>query len=97
MESVGYLLLHLDCHKSMGPDGIHLKVLRELTKVIEKLLSTIDQHSWSTSEDWRLSSVTPVYRESHKKDSVNYRPVSWNSVPGKVIEQIILSEIMRHL
>lgn len=40
-ETIRDLLLHLNCHKSMGPDGIHLRVLRELVEVIARLLSTI--------------------------------------------------------
>lgn len=49
------LLLYLNCHKSIGSDGIHLRLLREPAKVIAKLLSTIYQHCWSTGwvlEDW---------------------------------------------
>ena len=34
METIRDLLLHMDCHKSMGPDGIHPSVLRELADVI---------------------------------------------------------------
>ena len=52
------------CHKSMGPDGIHLKVLRELVDMIAKLLSTIYQCSWLTGEvpgNWTLVSK----RDSH--------------------------------
>lgn len=44
------LLLHLDCHKSMGLDGIHLRVLRELMEVLAKTLSIICQQFWSTGE-----------------------------------------------
>ena len=40
-ETVRDLLLQLDCHKSMGPDEIHPRVLRELTKVRAELLSII--------------------------------------------------------
>ena len=46
VEAVRELLLHLDCHRSMGPDGLHPRVLRELVGVIDKLLSTIYQHFW---------------------------------------------------
>lgn len=55
VEMVRDLLLYLNCHKSIGPDGIQLRLLREPAKVIAKLLSTIYQHSWSTGwvlEDW---------------------------------------------
>lgn len=34
------VLLDLDCHKSIGPDRIHLRVLRELVEVIAKLFSS---------------------------------------------------------
>lgn len=34
METVEDLLLHVNCRKSMGPDGIHLRALRELAEVI---------------------------------------------------------------
>ena len=96
VETVRELLLHLDCHKSMGPDGLHPRVLRELAGVIAEPFSTIYQCSWMTGEvpeDWRLADVTPIYKKGHKEDPGNYRPVSLTSVPGKVMEQIILGEI----
>lgn len=49
-ETVRDLLLHLECHKSMGPDRLHPRVLRELAEVIAKPLSTIYQHSWLSGE-----------------------------------------------
>ena len=41
VETVRELLLHLDCHKSMGPDTLHPRVLKELAGVTAKLVSAI--------------------------------------------------------
>ncbi|KAK4808572.1 hypothetical protein QYF61_009875 [Mycteria americana] len=78
-EAVNDLLCHLDTHKSLGLDGIHLRVLRELVEELAKPLSIIYQQSWLTGEapdDWRLANVTPVYKKGWKVDAGNYRPVS---------------------
>ncbi|KFV95512.1 hypothetical protein N327_11824, partial [Fulmarus glacialis] len=89
-----------DTHKSMGPDGIHPRVLRELAGVLTEPLSILYQQSWLTREvpvDWRLANVRPIYKKGRKEDLGNYRPVSLTSVLGKVMEQIILSAITRHV
>ncbi|KAK4810488.1 hypothetical protein QYF61_004268 [Mycteria americana] len=98
-EMVSDLLHHLDTHKSMGPDEIHPRVLKELAEELTKPLSIIYQQSWLTGEvpaDWRLANVTPIFKKGRKEDPGNYRPVSLTSVPGKLMEQIILSAITRH-
>jgi len=85
METVTDLPLHLGCHKCMGLDGIHPRMLRELVEVIYL-------QSWSTKgipEGWRLTNVTPIYKKNCKEDLGNYRPVSLTSVPHEVMEQII--------
>ena len=84
----------------MGPDEIHPRVLWELAEVIAEPLSIIYQCSLLTGdlpEDWRLPSVTPIYKKSCKEDPGKYRPVSLTLVPGKVMEQIVLREIRWHV
>ncbi|KAK4813574.1 hypothetical protein QYF61_011803 [Mycteria americana] len=97
---VSDLLHHLDTHTSMGPDEIHPRVLKELADVLTKPLSIIYQQSWLTGEvpaDWRLANVMPIYKKGRKEDPGNYRAVSLTSVPGKLMEQIILSAITWHV
>ncbi|KAK4827275.1 hypothetical protein QYF61_016421 [Mycteria americana] len=84
----------------MGPDGIHLRVLRELAEELAKPLSIIYQQSWFTGEvpdDWRLVNVMPIYKKGWKQDLGNYRPVSLTSVPGKIMERFTLSALNRHV
>ena len=47
--------------------------------------------------DWRVASVTPIYKKGRKEDPGNYRRVSLTSVPGKVMEQVISGAIKSHI
>ncbi|KFO03653.1 RNA-directed DNA polymerase from mobile element jockey, partial [Balearica regulorum gibbericeps] len=99
-EIVRDFLLHLDAYKSMGPNGIHPRVLRQLADVIVRPLSIIFQRSWESGEvpvDWKLANVVPVFKKGKKVDPGNYRPVSLTSVPGKIMEEIMLGLIEKHL
>ncbi|GAB0180769.1 mitochondrial enolase superfamily member 1 [Grus japonensis] len=95
-ELVCELLQKLDPYKSMGPDNIHPRVLRELTDVVAKPLSIIFKKSWRSGnapEEWKKVNVTSLYKKSLKEDPGNYRPISLTSIPGKVMERILLGAI----
>ncbi|PKU48710.1 rna-directed dna polymerase from mobile element jockey- hypothetical protein [Limosa lapponica baueri] len=86
--------------KSMGPDGMHPRVLRELVEVIADPLSTIFERSWRTGEvpeGWRKANVIPVFKKGKKEEPGNYRPVSLTSNPGKMMEQLVLGVISKHM
>ncbi|KAF4803276.1 hypothetical protein TURU_018857 [Turdus rufiventris] len=76
-----------------------LKTKESRKDELVKPLSIIYQQSWLTGEvpdGWKLDSVTVIHKKGGKEDSGNYRPVNLTSVPGKIMEQFILS-IMQHL
>ncbi|GAB0207177.1 mitochondrial enolase superfamily member 1 [Grus japonensis] len=90
----------VDMHKSMGPDGMQPRGLRELADVIVRPLSIIFERSWRAGEvpeDQRKANVTPVFKKGKKEDPGNYRPVSLTSIPRKVMEQHILGVISKHV
>ncbi|NXH24775.1 PO11 protein, partial [Myiagra hebetior] len=96
----GVRLSRLDAHKSMGPDGIHPRVMRELADELAKLLSIIYHQSWLAGElpdDWKLASINSKGCGGYRAVGGDCRPVSLTLVPRKIMEQIILSAITWHL
>ncbi|GAB0181145.1 mitochondrial enolase superfamily member 1 [Grus japonensis] len=77
-----------------------IRVLRELADVIAVPLSIIIERSWRTGEvpkDWRKAVITPVFRRGKEEDPGNYRPVSLTSIPGKMMEQLLLGVTSKHV
>ncbi|PKU33787.1 rna-directed dna polymerase from mobile element jockey- hypothetical protein [Limosa lapponica baueri] len=59
-------------------------------------LPSVEEDQGEVPEDWRKANVTPVFKDK-KEDLGNYRPVSFTSIPGKVMQQLILGTISRHM
>ncbi|CAM4672926.1 unnamed protein product [Lepidochelys kempii] len=100
IEVVRDYLEKLDVHKSMGPDELHPRVLKELAAVIAEPLAIIFENSWRTGEvpdDWKKANVVPIFKKGKKEDPGNYRLVSLTSVPGKIMEQVLKESILKHL
>ncbi|CAM4670315.1 unnamed protein product [Caretta caretta] len=99
-EVVWDCLEKLDEHKSMGPDALHPRVLKELADVTAEPLAIIFENSWRLGEvpdDWKKANVVPIFKKGKKEDPGNYGPVSLTSVPGKIMEQVLKESIRKHL
>ena len=85
--------------KAQGPDNIHPRILKELAVEIAPSLTLIFRKSYETGEvptDWLKANVSPIFKNGQKYLASNYRPISLTCIASKLMEHILVSNMMKH-
>ena len=80
----------------MGLNDVHPRVIRELADVVTELLSIIFEKLWLSGEvsgaGQRETSL--IYKKGRRK---TWRTTSLTSVPGMIMEEIILEDMLIYI
>ena len=85
--------------KAFGPDKIPIIILKRNCETVATILQCIFELSLNTGvvpADWRTANVVPIFKKGDRSKPANYQPVSLTSVVSKMLEHIVVSNIMRH-
>lgn len=66
----------------MGPDEMHLLILRELAEELAQPLSIVFEKSCQSAEaptDWKRGKITPTFKKRNKEDTGNHSSFSLTS------------------
>jgi len=99
VQGVDKLLNGLSPNKASGPDEISPRLLKELHTQVAPILTYIYQLSLDTGivpDDWKHAVISPVYKKGDKSKASNYRPISLTCIASKILEHILVSNIMSH-
>ncbi|KAJ7404986.1 hypothetical protein WISP_142342 [Willisornis vidua] len=98
-RGVGYNVPHLKCfYTSAGCMRNKQEQLEALawSQRFDIIALMIFEWSWESGEisaDWKLVNFVLIFKKGKRQDPGNYKPVGPTSVPGEVMEKIILGSI----
>ena len=89
----------LDWYKSAGPDNIFAKIIKECKFTLSDYLCKLfneSLHFKIIPDNWRYSTITPVYKKGDKCNVANYRPVSLCCISCKLLESFVKDALIDH-
>ena len=99
-EEVEKILKTQKTTKPPGPDGLHPRLLVELTDELVEPFQKIFTKSLAEAtlpQNWKEGNITPIFKKGRKQLPGNYRPVSLTSVACKMMEKLVRNEVMAHM
>ena len=99
-ENVKEILSGLNSGKSCGPDGIHPRLLQELSDILCTPLTKLFNKSLSLGKlpsEWKEGRISAIFKKGSRKIAGNYRPISLMSIVCKTMEHCVRNHIVNHM
>ena len=100
-QDIMNILRKLNISKSMGPDGVHPKLLNYLCsdENFISAITTLFQRIYDSGQlpdIWKSASVTALRKKGLKSNAENYRPISLTCILSKIFEKILRNHVLDH-
>ena len=99
-DEVLKVIASLKNKKSVGEDGIDVRVLKKAAQVVSPYLKTAFNKCISEGvfpQCMKIAKVVPIFKTGEKNVASNYRPISILGNLSKVLEKIIHKRLMNYL
>ena len=86
----------LHVSKAPGPDGIHVRIIKECKESFSTVFHVIFKKSLNEGllpKQWKQANVKALFKKGKRTQCSNYRPVSLTSIVCKIFETIIRDKI----
>ena len=94
------LLCGLSSNKATGIDKISCKIIKIAAPAIADSLTHIFNQAITLSsfpDQWKVASVTPLYKNGQRNIPGNYRPISVLPAISKIMERILYNQLYNYL
>ena len=91
-EEVEDIIKTLNIRKSVGPNSIPIKLLKQFSKEISVPIEKLINLSFETGifpDALKLASIIPVFKKGDPLQCTNYRPISLISNISKIMEKLV--------
>ena len=93
--------IHQCSNSNSSPDGISLRLLKAIAKLIVQPLNVIYKHSLYEGvflRAWKHANVLQLFKGcGNSSDAESYRPISMCSSLGKLLEKIVQMQLTSYL
>ena len=90
----------LEVKKASGPDGVSARLLRYVGMSDAPSLTSVfiqSVEACKPPDQWKIARVSTAFKKGREEDRTCYRPLSMLSIPRKLMESCVASNITNHV
>ena len=90
----------LKVKKATGPNGVSARLLKYAGMSIAPSLTSVFKQSveaCNPPDQWKIARVSAAFKKGREEDRTCYRPLSMLSIPSKLMESCVASNITNHV